>query len=946
MKQIDLFNEENEPCIFLCKPNRTTIYPILGSIGLNRIVNIGKLNELSFSLTYESEKDMQVVRNPVVDLIRERYFIRFEQGNEKEWFVINEIAEGMDEDKDRMSVHAFSLGYELNDRELRFYEAASKNVTEIMNEVLQETIWTLGYVDADFDILYRSFEISDRSILDFTYEVADKFGANVVFNTNNRTVNFYNFENIGSFYGLTVSLGKLLKTLNKSSYPDEMITVLKAFGKDGLTFNDVNPSGTNFIENYDYFMYPFELAEDGVTVLKHSNYMSDELCIALIKYQKLIEDNNSVYQSLLKQKAEKQSILSTKENELSALNAELEMIEDRLAVANATDKNTSQIIAEKEQMESRINTKNIEINEVKDEIQLVDNQITELKNLFSINNNFTQEELDEKTRFEFVRNWSNENIIYSKDLYSEAQKHLEKVKVPRVNFEIDIVNFLDVVEEKHNWDKLHIGDTILIDYEKFNVKVKVKIIKIDYDYDNHSIKLEIANFDNLGDDWKRMIRQSYTVSSGLNSQKDKWNETAGKMGAINDLVDGEFDANKRRIIAGVNESVMISRKGLTITSIDNPNDLLVAQAGILAISNDGGNTYKNAITTRGVIGERIIGKILVGVNLVVENDSGKFTFDSNGATIKNASFKLISETGGNGITISPSDGLVSTKSDNTIKTTLNATEGIKIEKNEFGVWRKKFYVDTNGTLTAEDLIANRLIFRSGNDILIDGTTRTIDFSKFTTKLGSVLINNIPIMDLIWDFNNNRQNQFNGGIIQTGTLIADKITTGTLNAALVNVTNLNASNITTGTITARVSNAYDAEVGGTLTIGNNGNPRMTLYTQSGSHRIVSNDSAGLRIQANSIGLVASGSNGVYVDYTPLVAKSGFRVDGGISQFNNNVTVNATLNASYIQQQGIPVATINYVDSVLNGLVTTSQLNAALRQKESEIVSWANNKFVWK
>ncbi|TCJ01597.1 hypothetical protein E0Y62_23180, partial [Cytobacillus praedii] len=487
---------------------------------------------------------------------------------------------------------------------------------------------------------------------------------------------------------------------------------------------------------------------------------------------------------------------------------------------------------------------------------------------------------------------------------------------------------------------------ILIDYEKFNVKVKAKIIKIDYDYDNHSIKLEIANFDNLDDDWKRMIRQSYTISSDLNSQKDRWNETVGKMGAINDLIDGEFDANKRRIIAGVNESVVISRKGLTITSIDNPNDLLIAQAGILAISNDGGNTYKNAITTRGVIGERIIGKILVGVNLEVQNDSGKFTFDSNGATIKNASFRLESETGGNGITISPSDGLVSTKSDNTIKTTLNATEGIKIEKYELGLWKKKFYVDTNGTLTAEDLIANKLIFKNGNEVLIDGSTRTIDFSKFTTKLGSVLINNIPILDLIADFNNNRQNQFNGGIIQTGTLIADKITTGTLNANLVNVTNLNASNITAGTLTAKVSNVYDTEVGGTLTIGNNGNPRMTLYTQLGSHRIVSNDSAGLRIEAPSIGLVASGSNGVYVDYTPLVAKSGFRVDGGQSQFNTNVTVNATLNASYLQIQSQPVATQSWVTSLMYGFVTTSELNAALRQKESEIVAWANNKFVAK
>lgn len=919
-----LNNEVIEPQVFLCKPNRNTIAKVTNHMGLNRIVNLGKLNEINFSLPYEIEKNNELVRNPLIDLIRERYFIRFEQGNEKEWFIINEISESMDADKDVMSIHAFSLGYELNDRELRYYECPPQNVTQILTDVLAETIWTIGYIDADFNILYRPFNVTDRSILDVIYEVADIFGADVIFDSNKRTVNFKKFDNIGNYLGLTVSLGKLMKSMNKSSFPDEMITILKAFGNEGLTFNDVNPSGTNYIENYDFYMYPFELEDDGVTVLKHSPYMSDELCFALIKYKKLLEENSEEFNNLLTQKEEKHEILAKKQNELAVLTTELEIIKDKLATENAAGNDVSQIIVEKQEKENQVNSKQADIDSVNAEIEQITERIKEFQQLISIENNFTQKELDEKRQYEHVRNWTNDHIVESKDLYEEALKHLEKVKVPKINFEIDIIDFLQVLDEKHNWDKLNIGDTIRIYYEKFNVNVKAKIISIDFDYDSHSIKLQIANFTDLDEDWQKMIRQSYTISSNYNSDKYKWNNASEKLGEINEMINGDFDATKRRIIAGVNESVEISRKGITVQNQDFPNELIVIQAGVVATSNDNLNSISAALTTKGLVAERVYGKMFAGVNLAIENDAGKFTFDSNGVMIKNASFKLISDSGGNGVTITPNEGLVVTKSDNTIKTTLNATEGFKIEHNQFGNWKKKFSIDTYGNLLAEDLTANKLIMKNGNDVLIDGTTRTIDFSNFTTKLGSVYINNIPIMDLIYDFNNNRQGQFDGAIIRTGSIYADQITTGTLRA--------------------KVSNIYDCEVGGTLTIGNNGNPTMSLYTSYGSHRIYSSDAAGFRIQSSGTLSLQADSGTIYAN-SKFWAQNGLQVSG-ISQFGSRVTVNDTLNASYLTIQDMPVATQSWVLSVMGSYITLSQFNAALAQKETDLKAWANNKFVAK
>lgn len=157
--------------------------------------------------------------------------------------------------------------------------------------------------------------------------------------------------------------------------------------------------------------------------------------------------------------------------------------------------------------------------------------------------------------------------------------------------------------------------------------------------------------------------------------------------------------------------------------------------------------------------------------------------------------------------------------------------------------------------------------------------------------------------------------------------------------LVTITNLK----TPGQTVIDGGNVY----GSSFVVGRGTGSTMTLTSIAGAHVLSSSDSAGMAIQSNnSLSLRASGNYGVYVPNSPLVAGNGFRVEGGQSQFNTAVTVNSTLNASSMQIQGAPVATQSWVANLINGFVTTSQLNAALRQKESEIVAWANNKFVAK
>lgn len=134
-------------------------------------------------------------------------------------------------------------------------------------------------------------------------------------------------------------------------------------------------------------------------------------------------------------------------------------------------------------------------------------------------------------------------------------------------------------------------------------------------------------------------------------------------------------------------------------------------------------------------------------------------------------------------------------------------------------------------------------------------------------------------------------------------------------------------------------------GNSFVVGRGTGSTLTMTAIAGSHVIQSIDAAGLGIISNgSMGLRASGANGVYVPTSNLVAQAGFRVTGGIADIQVPMTVQSTLNASTLQEQGMPVATQSWVANM--NYIGQSTLTAQLAQLERDIVAWANGKFVAK
>jgi len=136
------------------------------------------------------------------------------------------------------------------------------------------------------------------------------------------------------------------------------------------------------------------------------------------------------------------------------------------------------------------------------------------------------------------------------------------------------------------------------------------------------------------------IYGAVSTSTTVSLEKNAWAKAIEVREDLDSFVNQAYDATKQKIIAGTNETIEISRRGLLIKSDVDPFSFLIANSAVLAITNDGGRSYKNAITTDGVIAQRLIGEIIAGENLIIENKSGNFRVDGEGVTIEGQALKI------------------------------------------------------------------------------------------------------------------------------------------------------------------------------------------------------------------------------------------------------------------------------------------------------------------
>ena len=209
----------------------------------------------------------------------------------------------------------------------------------IILEKLKPLGWTLGYVDksvlkenynnSDYD-KYRWLDAGEYkcySLLRDTLQQA--FGCVFIFDDYNKTISIYDEENFGENKGFILEEGKLMKSIELSSGEDDIVTVLHARGKDNISINSYNPMGTDYVEDYSYYM--------------NNGAMSDELINALNDYYKIAEKYNEQWLKLRDQLTAKESEMTKKDSEIYSKDQEISRIKILMSASiGAGDNKASQ----------------------------------------------------------------------------------------------------------------------------------------------------------------------------------------------------------------------------------------------------------------------------------------------------------------------------------------------------------------------------------------------------------------------------------------------------------------------------------------------------------------------------------------------------------------------------------------------------------------------------
>lgn len=368
----------------------------------------------------------------------------------------------------------------------------------------------------------------------------------------------------------------------------------------------------------------------------------------------------------------------------------------------------------------------------------------------------------------------NQDIDDPAELLAWGQKQFQDLVLPKASYAVSVADLRTLTGHEH--ETFGRGDWATAIDEELGINVKARIVRHVYDpfggYYPGVAPLAEVTLANFEDDLPKLLADLTRTAQAVKESILK-NRILRRI-----AIDGLINTAAVEILSGETQ-LSWGAGGITAQEVDAQGNLTgrllrITGQGIV-ISEDGGQNWSLAINGAGIIASEIIGQLIAGLNLTITNEAGNFLVDQNGVQVQDLT-----------LTVNRSDG----KS----KIIISPTDGIKIQKQG----TDKLYADANGNLVAEDLTANRLIMKSGNDVLIDGNAKTIDLSKFLTILGEVTVNNVPLYELIQSMNSDHQGQLSGNVIDS--LVASKISAGTISAAIslvaAAITSNSSINITT------------------------------------------------------------------------------------------------------------------------------------------------------
>ena len=482
--------------------------------------------------------------------------------------------------------------------------------------------WQVGDVDNDINELFRDIDVASDNVLNFLRNTVQQsflclFEYRVDSN-GNKFIDAKNITNLGNNNGFFINENNYIKEILKTTDRSTVVTKLTMIGRDELNISSVNPTGEVFRMNLDYFFKD----------------MSQSLVDAITSYNTLVNNSEGQFSTLL-------TTLNTAQTDLASRQADLELItgtngtidqliEDKNELAREGSDLTS-INAQIAAQEAQAATLQSQITALQSTITTTTNSINQLKNDLLITNNFTTEQISELDHYIKESEIIDETFNDAQELLEETDRILARLSVPCITFDIDIADLFSMVDAQLDWNKIQLGDKAYIRYENFDINIELTIVAFSHDFDSSKLTLTFANRQNINDPsmFFYELQNNTNNANAINVERYRFLQYIEDRPDILEFINNEIDLAKNKIIASNNNAVTLDQNGLTTKNIANPDNQILINSDGLLLTTDGYETADVAITSSGIIADRIIGNIILGAQLLIQNQDATFIINNN-----------------------------------------------------------------------------------------------------------------------------------------------------------------------------------------------------------------------------------------------------------------------------------------------------------------------------
>lgn len=852
--EYDSFGNINVPHYVLCKGNWDRI-SILNCINKKMVHKFNAYDEITFT-TYMNVNNK---KNEYYDLIKEGKFIELPLIGR---YVISDVSvqsEATDfEYKEctalsgevllaQKHVENFIInkGTEGSIDGVRFYHQVDPEKS-LLHLLLQKCPdWTIGHVDVSLMEIERCFEIDRKDIYSVLInEVSEAFQCVFLFDTVHQRINVYSEENVGQDTNIFISYDNLLKNTNISSSIEDIKTCLTVTGADDLNLREVNMNYDR-IYNFEYFNSLEYMSE---TLYQEYNSWKNIWNKYIQQYKDLTLERQSNYDKIHEITSERMPLddpnskdwtkygLIPLQEKLSEYEKTQVVMMEKGQADPGTEKKPNSDYYEVylpcyntiQEIKSQIEIIKKEISDLEEKQTEIANQMSEIAQITAIENNLSQESLNELTKYirEDELNADNyvvtetmteaERIDMLNNMLEYGEKELAKVSQPILQFDSDILNLYNIPEfrEFNEKEEFDVGNYIHIAIrDDYIVKARILTMEIDWlNPENFSV-----TFSNVMRMKGSRILSSVTealdmaqdAATSVSMNSSYWNKANKDSSDILKMLDSGLTA-AGGYIENSSSDIVIDDRGIFVKSRADakyPGDCAFLGGGQLLLSDDNFKTVRAGLgrlsyEKKGVLyedyglladfviagyiagstieGNEIIGGTIQSFNY--EDDKyGTFinlndgTFEFNGAGEKKLYF--------DGTTLTAKGTIQAEKG------WFGGENGFKIESGKVYTGNKSSFSSTaNGVYIGTDGIKLGNKFSVTNAGILNATDGT--FSGAITG-GSIKIGN------------------NFSVTNTGILTAkDGNFTGSITGSIISGGELNGTKITGGSI--KIGKTYDLD----------------------------------------------------------------------------------------------------------------------------------------